>query len=105
MKSAIHKASIETSRFLGAHYRQEARKSGWPEELVRSLSVSYTPKGFTVRAPEHLHDKIYDHEYGTPAMSPTAAMHRAGNRTTRAEKFFVDRLNDHLGGSYDLPSF
>lgn len=105
MKSAIRKASIETSHFMGAHVRKAAKDSGWPDHLSRTLNVSYTKGGFSIHAPKHLHGEIGDLEYGTPSQLPTAAMHRAANRTQEAERFFVKRLSQHLGGSHDLPSF
>ena len=95
--SALHKSSVETSRFLSAHLRNEARASNWPEQIVSHMGVSYSKNGFSA----HVHDAHYDDamrlEYGTPSQQPTAAIRRFANRTQGAEEFLTKRLHKHVG--------
>ena len=42
-KKALAKAAHETSRFMSAHARAEARAAGWPEHIVRGVHVRYSP--------------------------------------------------------------
>ena len=95
--SAIHSASVETSRFLSAHLRGEARASGWPDHIVRHMSVSYSGDGFNVHAHNQHHSEIGNLEYGTPGTQPTAAIRRFANRTGEAEQFFAGRVAARLG--------
>jgi len=95
--SAIKNSGHETSRFVTAHVRDEARNSGWPEDLIHSTHVSYGEDGFTAHTHDKHAEKVKDLEYGTPSSRPTAALRRAANRTHEAESFFVQRLAQHLG--------
>ena len=98
IKDSIHKASVETTRFMSAHLRSEARKSGWPEDIVRHLSVKHSDGAFTVHSHESHRADVLNLEYGTPSTQPTAAIRRFKNRTSHAEKFLVNRAMSHLGG-------
>ena len=95
--SAVKQASHDTSRFMSAHLRAEARNSGWPEHIARTMHVSYGDKGFTTHThPDH-RAAVLDLEYGTPGTQPTAAIRRFGNRTREAERFFTKRLGQYMG--------
>ena len=83
---------------MGAHLRIEARKSGWPEEVIRHLSVQHKDGSFNVHAHESHKNQVLNLEYGTPSTQPTAAIRRFGNRTASAESFLVRRTMRHLGG-------
>lgn len=98
VKSSIHKASIETSRFMGAHLRIEARKSGWPEDVIRHLSVQHKDGSFNVHAHESHKNQVLNLEYGTPSTQPTAAIRRFNNRSRDAETFLARRTMRHLKG-------
>ena len=95
--SAIKNSSHETSRFVTAHVRDEARNSKWPDHIARSMNVTYGKDGFEAHTHKDHVDKVKDLEYGTPSSRPTAASRRSANRTHEAESFFVQRLATHLG--------
>jgi hypothetical protein len=96
---AIHKASNETAHLMGAHVRSEARKSNWPENVSRSMSVTHTNGSFDAHVHDSHHTEALNHEYGTPSITTTAAVRRTANRTQEAEHFLVKRLFHHLEGS------
>ena len=98
--SAIHKASLDTTRLMSAHLRTEAQNSGWPDPVVRNLHVRYSDGEFNVYGHKNHTKDIQNLEYGTPSSHPTAALRRFANRTTQAETFFVSRLSQHLGEQY-----
>jgi hypothetical protein len=96
-KESLHKASVETTRFMSAHLRSETRASGWPEHIVRGMHVTYDAGNFAVHShPDH-RDEVLNLEYGTPGTQPTAAIRRHANRTSEAEKFLLGRTAKHLG--------
>jgi hypothetical protein len=95
--SAIKNSGQETSRFVTAHVRDEARNSNWPDQIARSMSVTYGKNGFEAHTHKNHVEKVKDLEYGTPSTRPTAAIRRSANRTHEAESFFVQRLAKHLG--------
>lgn len=95
--NAVKKASVDTSRLLSAQMRSEARASGWPNDVVSSLSVSYSKDSFNVNVHKRHYEKVMDLEYGTPETQPTAAIRRTMNRTQSAQTFFVGRLSRLLG--------
>jgi len=97
-KESLTKASVETTRFMGAHLRSEARASGWPEKIVKHLHVRHDNGSFTVHGNPAHKVQILDLEYGTPDTQPTAAIRRFNNRQTEAEKFLVNRAMRHLDG-------
>jgi len=97
LHQALHRSSIETSRFLSAGLRNEARTSGWPEHVVRHMSVSYTKDGFDAHVHDDHHAEAMNLEYGTPSTQPSAAVRRFANRMTEAEKFLTGRMHSHLG--------
>jgi hypothetical protein len=84
--------------FMAAHLRNEARASGWPNEVVSSLSVAPTDSGFDVRVPGNMRARVMDLEYGTPSTQPTAAIRRFSNRQSEPANFFVGRLSSHIKG-------
>jgi hypothetical protein len=96
-KSALTKASHETSHMMSAHLQNEAHASGWPSHVASNLHVSYGKDGFQA----HIHDshksEAMDLEYGTPSQRPTAAVRRSINRTQEADKFLVGRMSKMLG--------
>lgn len=94
--NSIDKASKETTRLLSAHLRTEARKSGWPQSVVRNLSVNHDNDGFSVHVHEDHHSTAQNLEYGTPDTQPTAAIRRFSNRTRNAEGYFVHQLMKDL---------
>ena len=99
LKSSINKASNETTRFMSAHLRSEARASGWPEHIVSGLHVRHDKGSFTVHShPEH-HQDVMNLEYGTSSTRPNAAIRRFNNRQQEAEKFLMKRAMHHAGGS------
>jgi hypothetical protein len=94
---AVHAASHEASKVMSSQLRSEARASGWPEHVVRSMHVKYDSGKFTSHVhPAHAAEAA-DLEYGTPNQRPTAAIRRAANRTQEAEKFLVGRLSRRVG--------
>ena len=97
-KESLTKASVETTRFMGAHLRSEARASGWPEKIVRNLHVRHSDGAFTIHGNPTNKAEILNLEYGTPDTQPTAAMRRFNNRQQEAEKFLVNRAMRHLDG-------
>ena len=97
--SALNKASQETTRLLSAHLRTEARKSGWSDDIVRSMHVTYDKDGFKTHVSKAHHDRALDFEYGTTDSQPTAAVRRFNNRTAEAQHFLVNRLYKHLEDS------
>ena len=96
---ALDKASIETTRFMSAHLRSEARASGWPEHIVRNLHVSHKDGEFNVHAHPNHESHVLDLEYGTPSTQPTAAIRRFSNRQGESADFLVRRAMHHLGGT------
>ena len=96
---SVHHAARDTSRYMSAQLRAEARASGWPHKIVRGLHVRYTPNdGFTAHVhPDHF-DEAQDLEYGTPGTRPTYAIRRFSNRLSESEEFLTNRLLAHLGG-------
>ena len=94
--NAIHKASHETSRLVGAHMRSEAKATGWPSHVVSGMSVSYSKGGFDANVNEKHHSEALDHEYGTPDRQPSGAIRHTANRTAESENFLVNRLYKHL---------
>lgn len=94
--SAIKAASLETTRLMSAHLRAEARSSGWPEHVVRSLHVAHDETGFSTYVNSRHHEEALDHEYGTPSTQPNAAIRRSANRTHEAESFLIGRLFKHI---------
>ena len=97
IESALKNAGKDTSHYLTAHLRQEAAESKWPSHLVNSLKVEHEGHSFKPTIHDDHVSEALDYEYGTPNMRPTAAIRRAGNRTTEAEKFYVNRFMKHLG--------
>jgi hypothetical protein len=97
--NAIHKASNETAHFVGAHVRSETRKSNWPENVSRSVSVTHNNGSFDVHVHDSHHTEALNHEYGTPSTGVSAAVRRTSNRTEAAENFLVKRLFHHIEGS------
>ena len=95
--SAIHKASLETSRFVSAHLRSEAHASNWPAHVTNSLHATYNKdEGFEAKVHSSHHAEALDHEYGTTSRQPSAAVRRVSNRTSEAETFFAGRVFRHL---------
>lgn len=94
--SAVSKASKETSFLMSARVRNEAHASGWPTHIARSLNVG---DNFSVNVHHTHHGETLDHEFGTPSSQPNRAIHRASNRTSPAEAFFVKRLFKHIEGA------
>ena len=99
VKESLHKASIETTRLMSAQVRSEARASGWPPHIVRTLHVSHKDGAFAVHSHEDHHSEALNLEYGTPSTQPTAAVRRFANRTSESEKFLLGRTMNHLGSS------
>lgn len=97
VNSAVHSAGLETSRFLSAHLRGEARASGWPEDVVRHMRVSYGEDGFNAHVHKSHIKEANNLEYGVPGTGPTAAIRRFANRTGEAENFFAARIAARLG--------
>lgn len=97
LPDAYKRATVETSMFMAAHLRNEARASGWPNDVVSSLSVVPSKEGFNINAPKSMVARINDLEYGTPDTFPTAAIRRFANRQSEPENFFVSRFNSHMG--------
>ena len=97
-KESLNRASVETTRFMGAHLRSEARASGWPEKIVKHLHVRHSGGAFTVHGNPKHKAEIENLEYGTPDTQPTAALRRFNNRQTEAEKFLLARTMSHLNG-------
>lgn len=98
LTNALNQASHETTRLLSAHLRTEARKSGWSDDVVRSMHVTYDKDGFTSHVGARHYNKALNLEYGTPDTQPTAAVRRFNNRTAEAQHFFVNRLFKHIEG-------
>lgn len=96
---ALNKASQETTRLLSAHLRTEARRSGWSEDVVSSMHVTYGKDGFNSHVSKNHFAKAQDLEYGTPNTQPTAAVRRFNNRTAEAQHFLVNRMYKHLEDS------
>ena len=96
VKESLHKASIETTRLMSAHLRSEARASGWPNHIVRNLSVRHNDGEFTVHSHDEHRSQVLDLEYGTPSTQPTAAIRRFSNRTSESEKFLIGRVGKHM---------
>lgn len=99
LTDALNQASHETTRLLSAHLRTEVRKSGWSNDVVSSMNVTYGKDGFTSNVSKKYFDKARDLEYGTPSTQPTAAVRRFNNRTAEAEHFLVNRLYSHIEDS------
>ena len=97
--SALHQASLDTTRVLGAHLRSETRASGWPHEITRRMRVSYDGDSFHVHSHPGHSAQVADLEYGTPSTQPTAAIRRFSNRTHEAESFLTGRMHQLLGKS------
>jgi hypothetical protein len=98
VKDSLARATQDTTRFMSAHLRIEARKSGWPDDVVRHLSVRHSDGEFTVHSHEDHRSTVMDLEYGTPNQRPTAAIRRFGNRTAASEKFLLNRTAKYLKG-------
>ena len=96
-KRAIQKASIDTSRFMSAGLRKEARASGWPSHVTNSLRMHYDRNGFDVRVHESHQDTAMDYEYGSTEKQPTAAVRRFLNRAQSSEQHFIKQAFKHLG--------
>ena len=99
VKESLHKASIETTRMMSAQLRSEARASGWPSHIVRTLHVAHSDGAFTVHSHDDHRAEALNLEYGTPGTQPTAAIRRFANRTSESEKFLLGRTMKHLGSS------
>jgi hypothetical protein len=97
-RESLNRASVETTRFMGAHLRSEARASGWPEKIVRNLHVRHSDGAFTIHGNPTHKTEILNLEYGTPDTQPTAAMRRFNNRQQEAEKFMLARTMQHMDG-------
>ena len=97
-RESLNRASVETTRFMGAHLRSEARASGWPEKIVRNLHVRHSDGVFTIHGNPTHKTEILNLEYGTPDTQPTAAMRRFNNRQQEAEKFMLARTMQHMDG-------
>ena len=97
-RESLNRASVETTRFMGAHLRSEARASGWPEKIVRNLHVRHSDGAFTIHGNPTHQTEILNLEYGTPDTHPTAAMRRFNNRQQEAEKFMLARTMQHMDG-------
>ena len=97
--SSVHHAARDTTRYMSAQLRAEARASGWPSKIISSLHVRYTSNdGFTAHVhPSHF-EMAQDLEYGTPGHRPTYAIRRFSNRLSESEAFLTERLFAHLGG-------
>jgi len=98
VKDSLAKATVDTTRFMSAHLRIEARKSGWPDDVVRHLSVHHNDGEFTVHSHDDHRNTVMDLEYGTPSQRPTAAIRRFNNRTAASEKFLLSRTSKYLKG-------
>lgn len=96
-KRALQKASLDTSRYMSAGLRQEARNSGWPRHVVNSLKMHYDRNGFDIRVHDSHEQTAMDYEYGNTEMLPTAAMRRYLNRVQPAEQHFISQAFKHLG--------
>ena len=97
-RESLNRASVETTRFMGAHLRSEARASGWPEKIVKNLHVRHSDGAFTIHGNPTHKTEILNLEYGTPDTQPTAAMRRFNNRQQEAEKFMLARTMQHMDG-------
>lgn len=95
--NAIHKTSLETSRFVSAHLRSEAHASNWPAHVINGLHATYNKdEGFKANVHSSHHAEALEHEYGNTSRQPSAAVRRVSNRTGEAETFFAGRLFRHL---------
>lgn len=97
--TAVHHAARDTTRYMSAQLRAEAKASGWPSKIISGLHVRYTSNdGFTAHVhPSHF-DEAQDLEYGTPGQRPTYAIRRFSNRMSESEEFLTSRLFARLGG-------
>lgn len=96
-KRALQKASLDTSRYMSAGLRKEARNSGWPRHIANSIRMNYSRDGFDVAIhPDHA-ETAMDYEYGNTDMRPTAAIRRYLNATESSEEFFLNRVEKHMG--------
>jgi len=88
---------------MSAQLRNEARASGWPDEIISGLHVKYHPEhGFTTNVHPAHYERALDLEYGTPGQQPTYAMRRFSNRDSdriESEGFLLGRIDHHMGGS------
>lgn len=96
-ETALHHASIDTSRLMSAHLRSETAASGWPHEVTRHMGIHYNGEEFKVHNHPGHTDDVHRLEYGYPGSQPTAAIRRFGNRTHEAETFLTKRLFHYLG--------
>lgn len=84
---------------MSAQLRSEARASGWPDNIVRGMHVTYDKGSFVVRShPDHK-PQVLNLEYGTPDTQPTAAIRRFSNRQHSSEYFLLKRAMQHIGRS------
>ena len=97
--TAVHHAARDTTRYMSAQLRAEAKASGWPSKIISGLHVRYTSNdGFTAHVhPSHF-DEAQDLEYGTPGQRPTYSIRRFSNRMSESEEFLTSRLFARLGG-------
>jgi hypothetical protein len=96
-KRAVQRASLETSRYMSASLRKEAKASGWPSHVVNSLKMSYGRDGFDVRVHDDYVAEAMNHEFGTTEQQPSPAVRRTLNRMESSETFFLQRASKHLG--------
>lgn len=81
---------------MSAHLRTEARASGWPDNVVRGLHVTYDDGKFAIRSHPNHKAEVLNLEYGTPDTQPTAAIRRFSNRQHASEYFLLKRAMQHL---------
>ena len=81
---------------MSAKLRSEARASGWPDHVIRHMSVMYNDGTFTIHSHDDHRDTALDWEYGTPNRQPTAAIRRFANRQGEAERFLLNRAMRHV---------
>lgn len=74
MKSLISSVAYQSlsaiASELTADLQEDAKKAGWPDEIVSKLSVSITEDGIGVSYPEKLEKQIEDLEYGNSGTPP-----------------------------------
>ena len=65
---------------LSASLQVFAKDSGWPYDVVRSLSVTHGDEGFEISIPDSHRARVLDLEYGTQHSAPTAVLRRFERR-------------------------
>jgi hypothetical protein len=100
ISDALETAMAAAASELTEHLRDQAQKSGWADELARSVNIGYAGSILDVNIDPQAEREVFDKEYGTEESAPTAILRRMGHHP-RTNQILKKHINEHLPDAFD----